>query len=76
MIKMIINTDYIKKLLESDITSYQISKATGIATQSLDNYRRYGSKIENMRIGIAYKLCKYYNSLSDDQAISKGVTHK
>lgn len=30
----------IKYLLESNITSYQISKETGISTQSLDKYRK------------------------------------
>lgn len=60
---MIIDTNVIKELLESDITSYQISKATGIATQSLDNYRKYDSKIENMRLVIAIKLYDYALSL-------------
>ncbi|SDI40145.1 helix-turn-helix domain-containing protein [Dolosicoccus paucivorans] len=60
---MIINTNKIKELFKSDITNYQISKATGIATQSLDNYRLYDSKIENMRIGTAYKLCEYWDEV-------------
>ncbi|SEQ46379.1 hypothetical protein SAMN04488558_1126 [Ignavigranum ruoffiae] len=63
---MIIETEKIEKLLKSEITSYQISKATGIATQSLDNYRIYDSKIENMRLGIANKLCKYYDSIEKE----------
>ncbi|KAA9233551.1 MULTISPECIES: hypothetical protein [Aerococcus] len=56
---MIIDVNKIEELLKSDITSYQISKATGIATQSLDNYRKYDSKLENMRLGIALKLYNY-----------------
>lgn len=63
---MIIDTEKIKQLFDSEITSYQISKATGIATQSLDNYRIYDSKIENMRLGIANKLCKYYDSIKKE----------
>ena len=63
---MIIDTDKIKRLFDSEITSYQISKATGIATQSLDNYRLYDSKIENMRIGIAFKLCEYYDEIKNN----------
>lgn len=63
---MIIDTEKIKQLFDSEITSYQISKATGIATQSLDNYRLYDSKIENMRIGIANKLCEYYDSIKKE----------
>lgn len=61
---MIIDIDVIKDLLASEITSYQIAKATGIATQSLDNYRKYGSKIENMRLGIAIKLYNYAMSIN------------
>lgn len=53
-------------LLASDVTSYQIWKATGIATQTLDNYRLYGSKIDNMRIGSAVKLYNYALSLQDN----------
>ncbi len=64
---MIIDTNKITRLLESGITSYQISKATGIATQSLDNYRLYDSKLVNMRIGIAHKLCEYYDSIKNDE---------
>ena len=63
---MIIDTNKITRLLESDITSYQISKATGIATQSLDNYRLYDSKLVNMRIGIAQKLCEYYDDIKKE----------
>ncbi|KAA9239034.1 MULTISPECIES: hypothetical protein [Aerococcus] len=56
---MIIDVNKIEELLKSNITSYQIAKATGIATQSLDNYRKYDSKLENMRLGIALKLYNY-----------------
>lgn len=62
---MIIDIDVIKDLLASKITSYQIAKATGIATQSLDNYRKYGSKIENMRLEIAIKLYNYAKSINE-----------
>ena len=64
---MIIDTNKIKQLFESEITNYQISKATGIATQSLDNYRLYDSKIENMRLGTAYKLCEYWDKTQKDE---------
>lgn len=63
---MIIDITLIKELLDSNITSYQISKATGISTQALDNYRIYDSKIENMRLGIALKLYNYALSLQKE----------
>ena len=69
-VKMIVDTDKIKALFNSDITSYQISKNTGIATQSLDNYRLYDSKIENMRLGIAYKLCNYWDEINDKKILN------
>ncbi|MGF3073493.1 hypothetical protein ACQV2T_08105 [Facklamia sp. P13069] len=64
---MIIDTNKIKKLLESDITSYQISKSTGISTQALDNYRLYDSKIDNMRISIAAKLCRFWDEFQEEK---------
>jgi hypothetical protein len=52
--------------LSSEIISYQNSKATGIATQSLDNYRLYESKIDNMRLSNAIKLNNFWLDLQND----------
>ena len=38
--------DDIKELFNSEVTTYQISKATGLAQPSLDNYRSGKSDIK------------------------------
>lgn len=56
-----INIDEIKRLLTSDVTSYRISKDTGIPYQSIENYKREGSLVCNMRLYMAMQLQKYIN---------------
>lgn len=51
-----IDVALIKELLASDITSYQISKKTGIHTQVIDRYRNGQSKLENMTLKNGQKL--------------------
>lgn len=53
-------TEIIKKILESEETSYSIAKAIGVPVQTIDRYRN-GSKIDNMKLYIAEKLVTYYN---------------
>lgn len=50
----------IKKLLESDISNYRISKETGIAQTTLGDYSRGVSKIGNMKLDHAIKLNEFY----------------
>lgn len=52
-------TEIIMKLLNGKLTSYKISKDTGLTPQFLDNYRTGKSKIENMALGKAELLVKY-----------------
>lgn len=47
-------------LFESEITSYQISKETGIAQYTLGKYRKGNSKIGNMSLDNAEKLYNCY----------------
>lgn len=49
----------IEKILNSDETSYRISKETGIAVQVIDRYRHGKSKIENMTLKNAEKILKF-----------------
>lgn len=55
--------DEIKKtilqLFKSDVTTYRISKETGISISSIDRYRDNTSSLENMTLNIAGKLCDY-----------------
>lgn len=43
-------------ILESDMTSYQISKKTGISIQVIDDYRKGKYKVENMKLITFRKL--------------------
>lgn len=53
-------TEIIKKILESEETSYSIAKAIEVPVQTIDRYRN-GSQIDNMKLYIAEKLVAYYN---------------
>lgn len=53
--------DDIKELFNSEVTTYQISKATGLAQPSLDNYRSGKSDIKNMKLSVAEKLYEFIN---------------
>lgn len=56
---MIIDTEKIQKLLDSDVTGYKIYQATGIHTSLISNYRSKKIKLENMRLVIAKKFMSY-----------------
>lgn len=49
-------------LFESEISIYEISKATGISQQTLYKYTNKISDIKNMTFGNALKLHKYYKN--------------
>ena len=46
----------VKRILNSDKTTYQIAKEAGVSTAIIDNYRTGKSKIENMTMNILQKL--------------------
>lgn len=46
----------VKRILNSDKTTYQIAKETGVSTAIIDNYRTGKSKVENMTMNILQKL--------------------
>ena len=46
----------IKSLLDSDLTSYEIGKRSGIAITVIDRYRKGTNIIENMTLKTAKKL--------------------
>ena len=57
MFETIINE--VNKLLNSDITSYEINRSTGITRQLIDKYRSGKSEIKNMTLETACKLYEY-----------------
>ena len=48
----------IKELLDSNMTSYEIGKRSGISNQVIDRYRKGTNVIENMTLKTAKKLLK------------------
>ncbi|MGC5864865.1 XRE family transcriptional regulator [Enterococcus faecalis] len=64
-------TEKIEKLIEMDLTSYRIAKETGISTQYIDKIRRGKTAIENIGLGKAEALVKYFDELSEDNRTSE-----
>lgn len=56
-------TEKIKHLLASDLTSYRIAKDNSLSPQFIDNYRSGKSKVENMALGKAEVLVRYWEVL-------------
>ena len=52
----------IKSLLDSDLTSYEIGKRSGISNQVIDRYRKGTNAIENMTLKTAKKLIELENT--------------
>lgn len=50
----------VKKILDSDMTSYEMSKLTGVTITALDKYRSGKSLVENMTFKTAEKLLKAF----------------
>ena len=53
----------IEKLLNSEISSYKISKDSGVAYSLISDYRNGKRKIENMTLQVAKKLIRYSEEL-------------
>ena len=53
----------IKRLLDSNMTSYEIGKRSGISNQVIDRYRKGTNVIENMTLKTAKKLLGLKNTL-------------
>ena len=49
----------IKELLDSELTSYEIGKRSGISNQVIDRYRKGTNVIENMTLKTAKKLLEF-----------------
>ena len=55
----------IKELLDSNRTSYEIGKRSGISNQVIDRYRKGTNAIENMTLKTAKKLLELKKSIED-----------
>ncbi|MFT8459980.1 MAG: helix-turn-helix domain-containing protein [Liquorilactobacillus ghanensis] len=64
MMKLIINTENIKKLLDDElISSSAVADATGLSRQVISKYRKPGYDIGRMTVENATKLSNYYDQL-------------
>ncbi|EGO8594491.1 TPA: XRE family transcriptional regulator [Enterococcus faecalis] len=64
-------TEKIERLIEMDLTSYRIAKETGISTQYIDKIRSGKTAIENIGLGKAEALVKYFDELSEENRTSE-----
>ena len=55
----------IKRLLDSNMTSYEIGKRSGISNQVIDRYRKGTNIIENMTLKTAKKLLELKKHIED-----------
>ena len=53
----------IEELLNSEISSYKISKDSGVAYSLISDYRNGKRKLENMTLQVAKKLIRYAEEL-------------
>lgn len=56
----------IRNLLNSDVKTSDIAKATGLSHQYITNYRLNISKVENMQLGKAEKIIDYIMRMKED----------
>ena len=57
----------VKKILDSDMTSYEMSKLTGVTITALDKYRSGKSLVENMTFKAAEKLLKVLEEIKKER---------
>ena len=62
---MIIDTEAIQKLIDSDISAYQITKNTGLSGTVINEIRRGKRKIENLTLETGFKLSNYWKTLNN-----------
>ena len=58
---MIIDTDKIQELINSDVTSYRIAKNATFSHNLIDGYRNNKTNLNNMSLRIAIELMKFIN---------------
>lgn len=56
---MKIDTSIIQKLLDSEVTGYAIETQTGVRRTVISSYRTGKAKLDNMTLGMAYKLQEF-----------------
>lgn len=62
-------SEKIQKILDSSITSYRVSKITGVTVSSIGAMRRGERKVKNLQLGIAEKLGQFYDEEMAEMSI-------
>ena len=57
----------IKGLLDSNLTSYEIGKRSGISNQVIDRYRKGTNVIENMTLKTADKILSVFEEIKKER---------
>ena len=57
----------VKKILDSDMTSYKMSKLTGVTITALDKYRSGKSLVENMTFKTAEKILSVFEEIKKER---------
>ena len=57
----------IKSLLDSNMTSYEIGKRSGISNQVIDRYRKGTNVIENMTLKTADKILSVFEEIKKER---------
>lgn len=68
---MIIDTAKIKKLLDSDITSYRVAQLTNVKQPVYYRYQKGQTPVENMTLKVANELMKLINL--EEKNMDKGI---
>mgnify|MGYP003362477614 CR=1 FL=1 len=55
----------VQKLMDSNITSYRISKETGVSASAIGATRRGTRRVGNLRLETAEKLGEFWDKLND-----------
>lgn len=58
---MIIDTNKIQELFNSDVTSYRIAKNSFFSQNLIDGYRKEKLKLDNMTLRVAIEIMNFIN---------------
>ena len=67
MSKLVEQVVEVKKILDSSMTSYEMSKLTGVTITALDKYRSGKSLVENMTLKTAEKILSVFEEIKKER---------
>lgn len=67
----IIHVEKIKKVLDSEVTSYRLAKELSMSRAAIEKYRNGQLDIMNMKLSNALKFQSYYNKRNEELEMDK-----